>query len=43
MGFSLKTETLLADVEDLAELKWEHIVVDEGHRLKNRSSKLVSM
>jgi chromodomain-helicase-DNA-binding protein 7 len=34
-------ETLLADVEDLAELKWEHIVVDEGHRLKNRSSKLV--
>lgn len=34
-------ETIIADVEELLQIFWEQIIVDEGHRLKNKNAKLV--
>lgn len=33
-------ETILAEGTDLRKLEYEALVVDEGHRLKNRASRL---
>lgn len=34
-------ETLLADIDELETIHWEQIVIDEGHKLKNKNSKIV--
>jgi hypothetical protein len=34
-------ETLIADVEDVLHIGFEYVVVDEGHRLKNKNTKLL--
>ena len=34
-------ETLISDTDELAELRWRYVVVDEGHRLKNRASRIL--
>ncbi|PMD23354.1 hypothetical protein NA56DRAFT_569003 [Hyaloscypha hepaticicola] len=33
-------EIVIRDANDLAKIKWELIIIDEGHRLKNSESKL---
>lgn len=33
-------EIVLADVHHLRDLQWEQLIVDEGHKLKNQSTKL---
>ncbi|TAQ91034.1 hypothetical protein B7494_g645 [Chlorociboria aeruginascens] len=33
-------EILLRDYSDLSNIKWEFIIIDEGHRMKNSQSKL---
>lgn len=34
-------EVVIADVNELAQLNWQYIVIDEGHRIKNKSAKLL--
>lgn len=34
-------ETVMQDPEPLTKIKWTYLIVDEGHKLKNRHSKLV--
>ena len=36
-------ETALSEATELRRLKWETLVVDEGHRLKNKSSRLFTV
>jgi len=36
-------ETVIADVADLGVINWEFMVVDEGHRLKNKTAKLLEV
>ncbi len=33
-------EVLIADVVELGEIKWRQLIVDEGHRIKNKSRSL---
>lgn len=30
----------MIDKNDLGKLKWEYLILDEGHRIKNKNSKL---
>jgi len=34
-------EVLIGDIEELSTLPWLQVVVDEGHRIKNKSSKIL--
>lgn len=34
-------EMLLADLPDLESIKWKYLIVDEGHRLKNKTARLM--
>jgi SNF2 family DNA or RNA helicase len=34
-------ETVIADIEDLGSIAWEQVIIDEGHRLKNKNTKLL--
>jgi chromodomain-helicase-DNA-binding protein 7 len=36
-------ETILAESARLGKIKWQYLVVDEGHRLKNKKSKLMEV
>ena len=36
-------ETALSEATELRRLKWETLVVDEGHRLKNKNSRLFTV
>ncbi len=33
-------EYVMIDKNDLAKVKWEYLILDEGHRIKNKNSKL---
>jgi ATP-dependent helicase STH1/SNF2 len=33
---------VLRDSKDLSKIKWNYIIIDEGHRIKNADSKLAS-
>eukprot|EP00026_Physarum_polycephalum_P000554 Phypoly_transcript_00555.p1 GENE.Phypoly_transcript_00555~~Phypoly_transcript_00555.p1 ORF type:complete len:1422 (+),score=377.64 Phypoly_transcript_00555:70-4335(+) len=33
-------EFVMKDKNDLSKLKWEYVILDEGHRIKNKNSKL---
>ncbi len=30
-------ELFIADRDDLSEIEWEYVVIDEGHRIKNKA------
>ena len=34
-------EVLISDVEELSNVGWLQVIVDEGHRIKNKSSKIL--
>lgn len=34
-------ETVLADIAELAPIHWRQLIIDEGHRLKNRNARLL--
>lgn len=34
-------ETVLVDIEELRAIQWQYLVVDEGHRLKNKNARLL--
>ena len=34
-------EVLIGDVEELSAVNWMQVIVDEGHRIKNKSSKIL--
>lgn len=34
-------EILLADCQELSEIEWRVVIIDEAHRLKNRNCKLL--
>jgi chromodomain-helicase-DNA-binding protein 7 len=34
-------EVFLADLSDLVDIKWKYVIIDEGHRIKNKSAKLL--
>jgi SNF2 family DNA or RNA helicase len=36
-------ETILSEAGKLKNITWEYLVVDEGHRLKNKKSKLLEI
>ena len=36
-------ETVVAEPEPLYKIRWEHLIVDEGHRLKNRHSQSLNV
>ena len=33
-------QTILSDIQELSRIRWQYIIIDEGHRLKNNNSKL---
>lgn len=34
-------EVFLADLAELVDIKWRYVIIDEGHRIKNKSAKLL--
>ena len=36
-------EYIMIDKSDLAKIEWKYIIIDEGHRIKNKNSKLSSI
>jgi chromodomain-helicase-DNA-binding protein 7 len=36
-------EVVIQDIEELSKLPWQFLIVDEGHRLKNKSAKLLDV
>lgn len=36
-------EVFLTDFDDLKEIDWKFLIVDEGHRLKNKEAKLLEV
>ena len=33
-------EMVIRDVEELSEFRWSYLVIDEAHRIKNKTSRL---